>query len=34
MKLVSTKPEFIVGTGDGDSFEVDGATIWYSVSRS
>jgi hypothetical protein len=25
---------FNVGEGDGDSFEVDGATIWYNVSRS
>ena len=25
---------FNVGEGSGDSFEVDGATIWYRVSRS
>ena len=26
--------EFIVGEGNGESFEVDGSTIWYNVSRS
>ena len=26
--------KFTIGSGEGDSFEVDGATIWYTVSRS
>ena len=26
--------EFIVGEGNGESFEVDGSTIWYNVLRS
>ena len=26
--------EFIVGEGNGESFEVDSSTIWYNVSRS
>ena len=26
--------EFMVGEGNGESFEVDGSTIWYNVSRS
>ena len=25
---------FNIGEGDGESFEVDGATIWYKVTRS
>ena len=25
---------FNIGEGDGESFEVDGATIWYKVMRS
>ena len=30
----ASSSEFNVGNGSGDSFEVDGSTIWYSVSRS
>ena len=26
--------EFIKGQGEGESFEVDGATIWYTLSAS
>ena len=30
----ANKAEFSNDEGEGDSFEVDGATIWYSVKRS
>ena len=30
----SSESVFTIGEGSGDSFEVDGSTIWYNVSRS
>ena len=30
----ASSAQFNTGEGSGDSFEVDGATIWYNVSRS
>ncbi|MCS5526223.1 MAG: DUF5915 domain-containing protein, partial [Candidatus Poseidoniaceae archaeon] len=30
----ASNAEFLVGEGSGESFEVDGATVWYSVSAS
>jgi len=30
----SSESVFNIGEGSGDSFEVDGSTIWYNVSRS
>ena len=30
----ASSADFNIGEGEGDSFEVDGATIWYKVSRS
>ncbi|RJU86145.1 MAG: hypothetical protein DWC02_05180, partial [Candidatus Poseidoniales archaeon] len=30
----ASSANFNLGEGEGDSFEVDGATIWYTVSRS
>ena len=30
----ASSANFIIGEGEGDSFEVDGASIWYKVSRS
>ena len=30
----ASSTQFNTGEGSGDSFEVDGATIWYDVSRS
>ena len=30
----ASNSQFNIGEGQGESFEVDGATIWYSVSRS
>ena len=30
----ASSADFNIGEGEGDSFEVDGATIWYTVSRS
>ena len=30
----ASSADFKIGEGEGESFEVDGATIWYNVSRS
>ena len=30
----ASSAQFHTGEGSGDTFEVDGATIWYNVSRS
>jgi hypothetical protein len=30
----ASSANFNSGEGDGESFEVDGSTIWYSVKRS
>ena len=30
----ASKAAFNAGEGSGESFEVDGSTIWYNVSRS